>query len=858
MTAYWFSLAWRLARSAAWVVLIWMAGGGAQAEERGTLTGKVVDPQGAPVAEASVMARNLASGATRVALTAPDGTFTLRDLPFGAYQARIACSGFSDAAVEFRLDAPSLALGAVTLAPGAIREVVTVTASRAIRDALTTPEAVSAMTERQIQERLPGTAADLLRDLPGAYTQSQGFLTRPIIRGLEGNRVLVLVDGERLNHGRVPTSHVGNGIETGLVDVGSLQAIEVLRGAGSVLYGTEALGGTINFITRPPETVDGGIRVSGVLDPFFTTNGPGGRYGGSLSLSGRRFAIRARQSFENFSDYVAGSPVEAGYASATPQFDPATRLVTGAAYRANATRAEGRFFFTEQIFARSSYERLQAAPYQYPLQATFNFLLAKRDKLNFGFVARELSPLAASIQASGYYQWQQRRDQVTVRALPALFQVTDRQINPTTGGFDAQASLTPVRNHFVTVGVSFYRDDSADDRIIIRGALPTPPGGLTPTQAAQQASRIRTDGDFLRALRNTQPRRDVPNATFQNLAFFAQDEFIPSRYVRLIGGLRVDRYSSRALDTPSYDIFNLVPPGTGGINGLESLRHANVAVTGSGGIVVSPIQSVSLTARLARSYREPNIFDRYNAGASHTISPTTRSVTIPNPDLKPETGLNLDLGAKVRFARLSGALAYFRNSYSNFISNFGAPVPGLAPIPNPLPGGAPLVALQRQNLGRIRIQGIEAELEAPFRLPETLKSSFFTLLGNISVLRGDDARTNRPVDPFDFPIVPVKAVLGTRWNSATNRYWAECRARIVTTQRRLPPGSLYAQPGTARLGFTVYDARGGVNFNRERYGVTVTLGVENLGNRFYQDLFSLFDAPARGRAFVAGLRLRFF
>lgn len=859
MTAVWFFSARRWIRSALWVTLIWITtAGGAQGAERGTVTGKVADAQGAPVAEASVLARNVASGATRVTLTAADGTFTLSDLPFGAYQARIARSGFSDAMLEFRLNAPSLALDTATLVPGTIQEVVTVTAGRAVRDAMTTPEAVSVVTERQLQERLPGTAADILRDLPGAYTQSQGFLTRPIIRGLEGNRVLVLVDGERLNHGRTPTSHVGNGVETGLVDVGALQAVEVMRGAGSVLYGTEALGGTINFITRPPATVDGGVRVSGVFDPFFTANGPGGRYGGSVSLSGRRFAARVRQSFENFSDYAAGGPVEAGYASVTPQFNPATRLVTGSAYRANATRAEGRFFFTERMFVRSSYERLQAAPYQYPLQATFSFLFSNRDKVNFGFVARELSPLVASVQASGYHQWQQRRDQVTVRALPALFQVTDRQINPTTGGFDGQVVLTPFRNHVVTAGVTFYRDASADDRIVIRGALPTPPGGLTPAQAQAQAARVRADGDFLRTLRNTQPRRDVPNANFQNLAFFAQNEFIPSRYVRLVGGLRVDRYSSRALDTPSYDIFNIVPPGAAGISGLESLRHANVAVTGSGGIVVNPVQSVSLVARLARSYREPNIFDRYNAGASHAISPTTRSVTIPNPDLKPETGVNLDVGAKVRFTRFSGSLTYFRNNYRNFISNFGAPVPGLAPIPNPLPGGAPLVALQRRNLGKIRIQGVEADFEAPFRLPETLRSSFFTLLGNVSVTRGDDVTASRPVDPFNFPVVPVKAVLGTRWNSATNRYWMEYRARIVTTQRRLPPGSLYAQPGTARLGFTVHDLRGGVNFDRERYGVAVTLGVENVGDRFHQDLFSLFDAPARGRAFVAGLRLRLF
>lgn len=84
--------------------------------------------------------------------------------------------------------------------------------------------------------------------------------------------------------------------------------------------------------------------------------------------------------------------------------------------------------------------------------STFDFLFSNRDKVNMGFVVRDLSPVIASVQISGYYQWQQRRDQVIVRALPALFQVTDRQINPTTGGFDGQVILTPFRNHIITPG----------------------------------------------------------------------------------------------------------------------------------------------------------------------------------------------------------------------------------------------------------------------------------------------------------------------------------------------------------------------------------------------------------------------
>jgi hemoglobin/transferrin/lactoferrin receptor protein len=325
--------------------------------------------------------------------------------------------------------------------------------------------------------------------------------------------------------------------------------------------------------------------------------------------------------------------------------------------------------------------------------------------------------------------------------------------------------------------------------------------------------------------------------------------------LKFVGGLRLDRYASRAQDTPSFDIFNTAPLNQIGLDGLQSLRHANMAFTGSLGVVVSPTERVSLTTRIGRSYREPNIFDRYNAGASHTISPTTRSLTAPNPNLKPETGINLDAGVKVRFAKFAGSVAYFNNTYDNFISIFGEPLSGVAPVPGPF---GPLTVFQRQNINRIRIQGFEAEAEVPFRLPETLKHSFVTILGNVSYTRGDDVKANRPVDPFLFPVVPLKTVVGARWNTANNRYWSEYRARIVNGQDRLPAGSPFAAPGQPRLGFTAHDLRGGVNFNREHYGVSLTLGVENLGNRFYQDLFSLFGEPARGRAFVTGLRIRFF
>jgi len=90
---------------------------------------------------------------------------------------------------------------------------------------------------------------DLFKDLPSVDVQGEGpFRGLPVIRGLSSNRVLILVDGQRLNNARESTLFAG--IQPGLVDLSEVDRIEVLRGPASVLYGSDAMGGVINIITK--------------------------------------------------------------------------------------------------------------------------------------------------------------------------------------------------------------------------------------------------------------------------------------------------------------------------------------------------------------------------------------------------------------------------------------------------------------------------------------------------------------------------------------------------------------------------------------------------------------------------------
>jgi outer membrane receptor protein involved in Fe transport len=154
---------------------------------------------------------------------------------------------------------------------------------------------------------------------------------------------------------------------------------------------------------------------------------------------------------------------------------------------------------------------------------------------------------------------------------------------------------------------------------------------------------------------------------------------------------------------------------------------------------------------------------------------------------------------------------------------------------------------QTVNLDRARIQGLEAEFEAPVKL----SGGFLNPFGNVSYLRGDDLESDAPLD-F---ITPLKTVIGLRWQDARDRFWTEYTTRIVNGQSRLSPSFILINGG-AEPGFVTHAVRGGVTFRREHYKMSFTVGLENLANRFFNEQFVF--APARGRSLTIGTTLRFF
>src|SRR5437763_8048794 len=162
----------------------------------------------------------------------------------------------------------------------------TVTATGSKRDVFEIATPVTVIREETIEQQSPQNAAELLREQPGVDINGVGpNQGRPVIRGQRGLRVLFLENGLRLNNPRRQTDF---GEVTGLVDLNSVSTIEVVRGPASVLYGTDAIGGVLNLISKEP-SFEAKTNLNGFVEGRYSSSGK--LASGSAGVNGRIGAL---------------------------------------------------------------------------------------------------------------------------------------------------------------------------------------------------------------------------------------------------------------------------------------------------------------------------------------------------------------------------------------------------------------------------------------------------------------------------------------------------------------------------------------------------------------------------------------
>lgn len=285
------------------LILGLVAGLGLTALQAQKLQAVVIDQaSGTPIAGAHV----LLQPSVRGAVSDQAGRFTLNSPPSGAFTLLVSILGYNEFKQAVTLTGSDQQLDTIKLqsGPTVLFNNVVVTGQRSLRSGFASTEALTVLDGQQIQRNGSRNLPEALMGVTGVFVQKTNHGGgSPFIRGLTGNQTLLLLDGLRLNN---TTYRFGPNQYSNTIDALSIDQIEVLRGAGSVLYGTDAMGGTIQMLTVSPKFSGEGWKTSGRFFGRVLSNDMEYTGRGELQLANERIALHVGYSERSFGDLVAG------------------------------------------------------------------------------------------------------------------------------------------------------------------------------------------------------------------------------------------------------------------------------------------------------------------------------------------------------------------------------------------------------------------------------------------------------------------------------------------------------------------------------------------------------------------------
>ncbi len=230
-------------------VVVICAGISAAQQSGGTLRGSVtLASNGDPFHKASVMIVQL----RRTVETAEDGSYEFREVPPGTYDVTVHITSFSDERQTVTIAAGQTATANFALRLEAVREQVTVTATGREESTFESFQSTSTVGSLELVQKPSVSLGDLLDNQPGVAKRSFGAgSNRPVVRGFDGDRVLVLKDG--ISTGTLSSQSGDHGE---VLDTLSLERVEVVKGPATLLYGSNAIGGVVNAISSHHEIHD--------------------------------------------------------------------------------------------------------------------------------------------------------------------------------------------------------------------------------------------------------------------------------------------------------------------------------------------------------------------------------------------------------------------------------------------------------------------------------------------------------------------------------------------------------------------------------------------------------------------------
>ena len=866
------------------------------------VSGTVVDQSGAQVAGASVVLLGAAGTETQRSVTNQQGHFELERVSAADYVIAVHKNGFREVRRVLHVNGGETVQLQFQLNVAPIFETVTVTPTRGQpQDVSQATQSQDVLTNEEMMRRPATILPQALRDVTGVHVQQttsgQGS---PFVRGLTGMQVLHLINGVRFNNS---TFRPGANQYTALIDQYATDRVEIVRGPGSTQYGSDSLGGTINVLTRPVQSLDR-FGTHGSFNTFFASADLSVGGAATISHGGENWGFLFNASALRTQDLHPGGGIDS--------HSVVTRLL-GISSKFLGDRLQDTAYGQYNANGKFQYKASDADVISVEYMRGVQLGLRRYDQLNGGvgnllnsfdpqvldfFTARYDRAGAGPFDSvSGIFsfngQRDDRRSQSINNATGLRSRITDEFNLTRAYGYQAQATSRVKRDHAITFGAEFY-----NERI---------------TSTRQDFNFSNTTRDFTNVV---DVRARFPNgANYRTLGLFVQDvaTLIPQR-LTANAGLRysIFRYHQTSQDNPL---------DAAGRPTVPEFKETFNDVTFNAGLAFAINSNFTLTGNVSRGFRAPNVNDFAATGLSglgFEIAPdegvrlggsgglldSSRRLldTHPLEPIRAEQLYSYELGLRFRSSRFSSAFAAFDSEISDLIERRTLLLPagavgqtvGGQPIIRQESTGAVFTSLSntavfvRTNAAKVRMLGVEGSFAARLRRNLTVNANMF-------YIRGRDLRTGLPPS-LENGIPPATGFLGVKWERS--RGWIELYSNFAAPQRRfsdndisqariggirtaaeiagffnggaiprglvrngilLPTGETLAQvqlrvlgPGlqpnqlfTKNPGFALLNLRGGFRVGERS---SVTLILENIFDKNYRTMGSGIDGPGTNAA----------
>lgn len=675
-----------------------------------------------------------------------------------------------------------------------------------------TPYMIDVLGAGQLQTTACQTSADILLESGNVMVQkSQGGGGSPILRGFEANKILLVVDGVRMNNAIYRSGHLQNAIT---IDNHILERVEVLFGPSSTIYGSDALGGVIHYYTRDPHYDTTHASVSGQ----FSTANLGKVIHGDFNAGKKKIAHTTSLTYSDFGDIRSGKNRKAEWGDWGQVKHYADRVADVDSTMANPKTHIQKYTGYRQfdLLSKTSYAPSGLLELRLNLQLSTSSKIDRFDQLNdydgdtmkyaewyYGpqnrllsslqAVYRKPNPLFASMTATLAFQ-KIDEDRITRR-----FRVNDKLLQEEdvfvySANFDFYRSMK--KGHSLFYGLEFNHNDvrsSARYENMINGSI------------SQAITRYPDGGSHTNSF-----------SAYGNYKMTVNPRMVLNMGLRYHYGMLYSAFTDSGLP-------------------FSDIRINNGALTGSASLVFSPRNTWRYRLVFATGFRNPNVDDYGKVRAKDDY------ITVPNENLEPEYTYNLELGLSKGLpglAAISGAVWF---SYlNNVIVRTSHSLNGSDSL---WYDGQYYSIITNANASLATIQGISVNVSS-------LLPGNFSFRGSFNFMKGNDITNAVPLAHIPPVFGRVSAAYaGRNFNSEAyvsysgRKYWSEL--------------SPYGEDNeTEAIGGFGYPAWYTLNL-RTRYRINdrfaAQLAIQNILDRFYKVFAS--GVGASGRNFVLTLRV---